>query len=86
MTKEAKEAKQTAETNEGENPKEVVKNTPNAPGFFWLKNLSNDDFTPVMVVDSGGELMVAQIGHPSILSLNHYPEERWGMEITPPAM
>lgn len=66
--------------------KTVEKNTPKAPGFFWLKNMGNDDYSPVRVLESDGELMVAQIGHPSILSLNHYPEERWGMEITPPAM
>lgn len=67
--------------------KTVEKNTPKAPGFFWLKNMgSSDKYSPAQVLESGGELMVAQIGHPSILSLNHYPEERWGMEITPPAM
>lgn len=65
----------------------VGKNTPKAPGFFWLKNMgSSKEYSPAQVLESGGELMVAQIGHPSILSLNHYPEERWGMEITPPAM
>lgn len=52
----------------------------------WLKNVGNDDYTPVTVMNDGEELMVCQIGRTSTLSLGHFPEERWGLEITPPAM
>ena len=65
---------------------EVKKNTPQASGFYWLKNVGNDDYTPVTVVNDGEELMVCQISRTSTLSLGHFPEERWGLEITPPAM
>lgn len=33
-----------------------------------------------------GELVVGRIGYQSVLSIDHFPESFWGMELTPPAM
>ncbi len=66
--------------------KNVRKNTPNAPGFFWAKSSAEGEFYPVQVLEVGGELVVGRIGYQSMLPISHFPESFWGMELTPPAM